>query len=159
MDEVKVARWILPHLSVGKRGFKTRLDLLKVVLLISKRMKTGCQWQELSIKEYFWEEIPSWQTVYYYFHKWSKDGSFKKAWIALLSANKQYLDLSSVQFDGSHTPAKRGGEAVGYQGRKASKTSHSLYLSDDIGQMSAVGKPQIRPQSVLPFHRIVTQIR
>ncbi len=60
----------------------------------------------------------------------------------MLSANKQYLDLSSVQFDGSHTPAKRVGEAVGYQGRKASKTSHSLYLSDDTGQMSAVGRPQ-----------------
>ena len=105
-------------------------------------MKTGCQWRELSIREYFDDDGPCWQTVYYYFHKWSKDGSFKDAWVNLLSCNKVYLDLSSTQFDGSHTPAKRGGEAVGYQGRKATKTSNSLYLSDNTGQMLAVGTPQ-----------------
>lgn len=105
-------------------------------------MKTGCQWRELSIKEYFTYDVPCWQTVYYYFHKWRKDGSFKRGWIHLLSSNKSLLDLSSVQFDGSHTPAKRGGEAVGYQGRKAAKTSNSLYLSDNTGLLLAVGTPQ-----------------
>lgn len=105
-------------------------------------MKTGCQWRELSIKEYFTTDGPSWKTVYYYFHKWSKDGSFKRAWINLLSGHKRFLDLSSTQLDGSHTPAKRGGEAVGYQGRKATKTSNSLYLSDNTGQFLAVGTAQ-----------------
>lgn len=142
IDEVTIERWILPHLSKGKRGFKTKIRLSKIVQLILKRMKTGCQWRELSIKEYFSTEVPCWQTVYYYFHKWSKDGSFKRAWINLLSSNKRSLDLSSVQLDGSHTPAKRGGEAVGYQGRKAARTTNSLYLSDNSGQMLAVGTPQ-----------------
>lgn len=137
-----VEQWILPHLSKGKRGFKTKLDVVKIVQLILKRMKTGCQWRELSIKEYFGESPPSWQTIYYYFHKWSKDGSFRNAWINMLSCNKRHLDLSSGQFDGSHTPAKRGGEAVGYQGRKATKTSNSLYLSDNTGLMLAVGTAQ-----------------
>ena len=98
-------------------------------MLILKRMKTGCQWRELSIREYFDDDSPCWQTVYYYFNKWSKDGSFKDAWVNLLSCNKVYLDLSSTQFDGSHTPAKRGGEAVGYQGRKATKTSVILIVN------------------------------
>jgi hypothetical protein len=105
-------------------------------------MKTGCQWRELSIKEYFGHEGPCWETVYYYFNKWSKDGSFKTAWINLLSSKRECIDLSSAQFDGSHTPARRGGEAVGYQGRKASKTTNSLYLSDANGVMLAVGPPQ-----------------
>lgn len=60
----------------------------------------------------------------------------------MLSSNKIHLDLSSMQLDGSHTPAKRGGEAVGYQGRKSARTSNSLYLSDNTGQMLAVGTPQ-----------------
>jgi hypothetical protein len=44
--------------------------------------------------------------------------------------------------DGSHTPAKKGGEAVGYQGRKASKTTNSLFLADNSGQMIAMATPQ-----------------
>ncbi len=34
--------------------------------------------------------------------------------------------MSSVQLDGSHTPAKRGGQAVGYQGGK--NVRHLIYL-------------------------------
>ena len=105
-------------------------------------MKTGCQWRQLCIKEYFEQGEVSWQNIYRYFHKWSKDGSVKQVWINLLSANRQYLDMSSVQLDGSHTPAKRGGEAVGYQGRKSAKTTNSLYLSDNSGQMLVVGEAQ-----------------
>ncbi|WPV69207.1 transposase family protein [Chitinophaga sp. LS1] len=105
-------------------------------------MKTGCQWRELSVREYIEAPKVSWQHIYYYFNKWSKDESFKAAWKALLSSHKQLLDLSCAQLDGSHTPAKRGGEQVGYQGRKACKTTNSLYLSDNNGQILSVGSPQ-----------------
>lgn len=142
IDEDKVAQWIVPHLSKGKRGFKPKVAIVKVVLLILKRLKTGCQWRELSIKEYFNEEEVSWQNIYRYFNKWSKDGSFRNVWINLLSRHKQYLDLSSVQLDGSHTTARCGGEAVGYQGRKSAKTTNSLFLSDDSGQLLTVSVPQ-----------------
>ena len=142
IDEDKIRERIIPHLSKGKRGFKPRICLIKVVQLILKRMKTGCQWRELSLKEYIEGDQVSWQLIYYYFNKWSKDGSFRGAWIALLSGHKGQLDLSSAQFDGSHTPAKRGGEQVGYQGRKGCKTTNSLYLSDNNGQLLSVGSPQ-----------------
>ncbi|OMP74470.1 IS5 family transposase [[Flexibacter] sp. ATCC 35208] len=142
MDEDKIRDWIIPHLRKGKRGFKSKICLTKVVQLILKRMKTGCQWRELSLKEYCEGDAVSWQLIYYYFNKWSKDGSFRQAWIALLSANKSKIDLSSAQLDGSHTPSKRGGEQVGYQGRKGCKTTNSLYLSDNNGQLLSVGSPQ-----------------
>ncbi|WP_228427122.1 transposase [Chryseobacterium balustinum] len=100
-------------MSKDKRGFSTRFDLGKIFKLIIKRLKTGCQWRELSLKEYFSKETISWQLVYYYFNKWCKDGSFKRIWISLLQNNKRKLDLSSVQLDGSHTRSKRGGESVG----------------------------------------------
>lgn len=38
--------------------------------------------------------------------------------------------MSSVQLDGSHTPAKRGEEEVGYQVRKKAKTTNILFLTD-----------------------------
>lgn len=39
INEDKVARWILPHLSKGKRGFKLKIDLVKMVLLILNARK------------------------------------------------------------------------------------------------------------------------
>lgn len=59
-----------------------------------------------------------------------------------MSVNKRQLDLSSVQLDGSHTRAQNGGEAVGYQGRKSAKTSNSIFLCDNTGQMLSVSSPQ-----------------
>ena len=84
----------------------------------------------------------SWESVYYYFNKWGKDGSWRAVWVALLRSKRAFLDLSSVQLDGSHTTAKRGGQSVGYQGRKASKTSNALFLADNTGQMLALSEPQ-----------------
>jgi hypothetical protein len=49
--------------------------------------------------------------------------------------------MSSVQFDSSHTPAKRGGEAVGYQNRKKSKTTNALFLTDKQGIPLAMSDP------------------
>lgn len=40
------------------------------------------------------------------------------------------MDLSSSDLDGSHTKALKGGEQVGYQGRKKRKTTKTLYLTD-----------------------------
>ena len=76
-NEIKIKTLVLPHLSVGKRGKKSGLCLVKVFLLILKRLKTGSQWRELSTREFFDEPVP-WQTIYYYFNKWCKDGSFLK---------------------------------------------------------------------------------
>lgn len=142
LSEDKIERLILPHLSKGKRGFQSKVDLSKVVALIFKRLKTGCQWRELSVKEYFPDGQISWQGVYYYFNKWSKDNSWQRAWIAIIGKHKSKLDLSSIQLDGSHTWAKRGGEKVCYQGRKSAKTSNSLFLCDNNGQMLSVSSPQ-----------------
>ncbi len=139
ISENKVREYNVPLLSVAKRGFGSKQCLTKVMLFILKRLKTGCQWRELSIKEYFDDGEVCWQTIYYYFNKWSRDGSFRKVWINLLRINKGLIDLSTAQTDGSHTPGKRGGKSVGYQGRKLCKTSKSLILSDNNGTPVCLG--------------------
>jgi hypothetical protein len=61
----------------------------------------------------------------------SKDGCWKKIWINILSQNLQFLDLSSAEFDGSHTPAKNGGDGVGYQAGRpvaAKSIQHNKYI-------------------------------
>ena len=72
-----INKWIISFLSVGKRGLKSNFDLASIFLLILKRLKTEVQWRELPIEVYFEKGEISWQNVYYYFNKWSKDGSFQ----------------------------------------------------------------------------------
>ena len=72
-----INKWIISFLSVRKRGFKSNFDLASIFLLILNRLKTGVQWRELPIEVYFEKGEISWQNVYYYFNKWSKDGSFQ----------------------------------------------------------------------------------
>ena len=43
--------------------------------------------------------------------------------------------------DGSHTTALRGGQEVGYQGRKERKTTNALYLADRQGLPIAMSGP------------------
>jgi len=47
------------------------------------------------------------------------------------------LNLSELNLDGTHTPAKKGGEAVAYQGRKKAKTSNILPIADGNGYIIA----------------------
>lgn len=86
----------------------------------------------MPIKQFFKTNY-SWQSVYYHFQKWSKNGSWEIVWQKVLSSHKSLLNLSSIQLDGTHTPTKRGGSAVGYQGRKKTKTSNLLILTDSQG--------------------------
>jgi len=112
----------------------------QVIQAILYRLKTGCQWRELPMKQFFRVKY-KWQSVYYHFQKWSKDGSWEKVWNLLLERHKNKLDMSSIQLDGTHTPTKRGGKAVGYQGRKKCKTSNMLIITDSQGIPLACSDP------------------
>lgn len=133
---------ILPHLPHRSKGRKlSQNKRVIIVQLILYRLKTGCQWRELPIMQ-FSKEPYSWQSVFHHFNQWSKNGCWQKVWASFLSRHKQFLDLSSTQIDGTHTPAKRGGEAVGYQGRKSCKTTNMLCISDANGVLLAVSQPE-----------------
>ena len=87
------------------------------------------QWRELPIEVYFEKGEISWQNVYYYyFNKWSKDGSFQRVWLNLLRKKKRKLDMSCVQLDGSHTHCRQKGESTGYQARKKSVITNSIFF-------------------------------
>lgn len=137
-----IVTWLLPHLPFPTTGRRRRVAPAEVVGAILYKLKTGCQWRWLPVQALFSGPPLSWQGVYYYFHAWSKQGAWKQLWLTLLRLHRRLLDLSSVQLDGSHTPAKNGGIAVGYQGRKAAHTTNALFLADNTGQPLAVATPQ-----------------
>ena len=43
------------------------------------------------------------------------------------------------ELDGSHTRCRQKGESTGYQARKKSVTTNSIFLCDNKGQMIAMG--------------------
>lgn len=65
-----IEQYILPNLSIGLRGKECTIDLLKdIVSAILYRLKTGCQWRQLPVKQFFSHEILTWQGVYYHFNE------------------------------------------------------------------------------------------
>jgi transposase len=132
---------LVPYLSKGKRGPTCKVGLWRVVRAILYRMKTGVQWRQLPMDSLFGRHAISWQSVFHYFSKWSKDGSWYRVWNKILDLCRHLLDMSSVEFDGSHTLAKRGGQQVGYQGRKKAKTTNMLFLTDRQGIPLACSNP------------------
>ena len=137
-----IEKWIIPNLSIGSRGFECKVPLVELVEAILYRLKTGCQWRELPTEKFFSETILSWNSVYYHFNKWGKAGCWRKIFVNLLRENRQYLDLSRLSLDGSHTPSKNGGEAVAYQGRKSCKTTNTLFIVDNQGIALSMSTPQ-----------------
>lgn len=132
---------LVPHLSKGTRGPSCKVGEWRIVRAILYRMRTGTQWRHLPMKSLFGRHLTSWKSVYHYFSKWCKDGSWYRMWTIILDLCRSWLDMSSVEFDGSHTPAKRGGQQVGYQGRKKSQTTNMLFLTDRQGLPLACSEP------------------
>lgn len=141
LDKDIIENEILPHLSMAKRGFRTKSCLVEVVNSILYKLKTGIQWHMLPVGSLFTGTALSYKTVFGHFRKWSKKGEWEQVWIHILSKYKKYLDLSSGDIDGSHSTALRGGEEVAYQGRKKRKTTNSLYLTDRQGIPLALSNP------------------
>jgi len=58
-------------------GAPRRIDTRAIVDAIRYRLRTGCQWRQLPA------DFPKWPTVYYYFKKWSDDGTWERINAAL----------------------------------------------------------------------------
>lgn len=121
LNKDKIKNFILPYLSTGKRGKNlTEEKRISIVLSIFHRLKTGCQWRELPLEKYF-NEAYSYESVFYHFNKWCRDGSWERMWVRLLEHYKSHLDLSSIQLDGSQTRANRGGSKEAFNSEKLMK--------------------------------------
>ena len=142
LTEDTIIHEILPHLPIHTHGKKLpQTKWVGIIQLIFYRLKTGCQWRQLPMKQ-FLDDAYSWKSVFHHFNRWSKLGAWQQVWQHVLSSNLHLLDLSSTQLDGTHTVSKRGGEAVGYQGRKSAKTSNILCISDKNGILLAASRPE-----------------
>jgi transposase len=131
LSEPEFDAFILPHLSMPKRGPKCKLGYYRVFNLILWVLYTGMQWKGLPVpQEPDGQPAIHYTTVYKVFAKWADDGSLWQAFVASVRhlAVEKHLDLSVLHGDGTNTVAKKGGMALGIRGtntRRARKSSRS----------------------------------
>ena len=124
LSETEFTTFILPHLSMPKRGPKCKLGYYRVFNFILWVLYTGMQWKCLPIPtDAQGKPAIHDTTIYKVFAKWADDGSLWRAFVASvrhLAAEKQ-LDLSVLHGDGTNTVAKKGAMALGSRGTNTRK--------------------------------------
>lgn len=141
LDKDIIEMEIVPYLPITKRGFKPKAPLYEIVNAILYKLKTGIQWEYLPVESLFGNQVLHYKTIFGHYRKWCELDVWKSCWIGLLKEHRSKLDLSSGDLDGSHTTALKGGQEVGYQGRKKRNTTNALYLTDRQGLPLAMSEP------------------
>jgi transposase len=131
LSEPEFTAFILPHLSMPKRGPKCKLGYYRVFNLILWVLYTGMQWKCLRVPtDPQGKPAIHYTTIYKVFAKWADDGSLWQAFLASvrhLTAEK-HLDISVLHGDGTNTVAKKGAMVLATRGtntRRARKSSPS----------------------------------
>jgi transposase len=131
LSEPEFTAFILPHLSMPKRGPKCKVGYHCVFNLILWVLYTGMQWKCLPIpQDIHGKAAIHYTTIYKVFAKWAEDGSLWRAFVASvrhLAAEKQ-LDLSVLHGDGTNTVAKKGAMGLGSRGTNTRKGRRSSPL-------------------------------
>ena len=131
LSETEITEFILPHLSMPRRGPRCKLGYHHVFNLILRVLYTGMQWKSLPVPPASdGTDAIHYTTVYKVFAKWADDGSLWQAFVASvrhLAVEKQ-LDISILHGDGTNTVAKKGAMVSGTRAtntRRARKSSRS----------------------------------
>jgi transposase len=140
LSETEFHEFILPHLSLPKRGPKCKLGYHRLFNLILWVLYTGMQWKCLPVPtDRDGKAEIHYTTIYKVFARWSDDGSLEQAFIASVRhlADHNHLDLRVLHGDGTNTVAKKGGDGIGYSGHKPQKGEKIIAIIDNNGYVLA----------------------
>jgi transposase len=124
----EVTAFILPHLSMPKRGPKCKLGYYRVFNLILWILYTGMPWKCLPMPtDTQGKPAIHYTTIYKVFAKWADDGSLWQAFVASVRhlATEKQLDLSVLHGDGTNTVAKKGTMALATRATSTKKERRS----------------------------------
>ena len=126
-----------PLLPVNKgRGRPAELDLRLVLNAILYLVRTGCQWRNVP------KDFPKWQSVYYYFRKWSKDGSWQAINEAVRKMEREKRgrepEPTGAIVDSQSVKTTEAGGERGFDGGKNINGRKRNVVSDTVGNLLAV---------------------
>ena len=125
--------FVLPHLTVGRRGPALKLSLHTLFNYILKLLYLGCQWKELPIErdDEGRREVHH-TSIWRVFRRWAADGCFDAVFAGTVLTLHQasLLDISVNHGDGTTTAAKKGGDNIGFSGHKKVKGDKVVAFCD-----------------------------
>jgi len=147
-------QFVLPHLSIGRRGPAPKLGLHKIFNYIVLLLDLGCPWQELPIQKDGEGRPEIHDTrIYSAWRRWEADGCidaiFTGSVVQLHRDN--LLDITVLHGDGTTTAAKKGGDNIGFSGHKKMKGDKVVACCDRQCNVIAplVAAPGNRNESLL----------
>lgn len=140
MTDEQFERFVLPCLSMPKRGPKCKIGYCRLFNYMLKVLYTGMQWKELPI-ELGQDGKPEihYTGVYKRFAAWSDDGSISRFFEVSVKElhNAGLLDVSVLNGDGTNTVAKKGGDGIGFSGYKHQTGEKIISITERQGYVLA----------------------
>ena len=137
--DVTEEQWLLIQplfpVNIGP-GRPMTLDLQMVINGIFYLVRTGCQWRNLP------QDFPKWQSVYYYFRKWAKDGTWAKVNEAVRKLERQKRgrnpEPTGAIVDSQSVKTTEAGGERGFDGGKTINGRKRHSVTDTVGNLLTV---------------------
>ena len=134
LSATEFSAFILPHLSMPKRGPKCKLGYYLVFHLILWILYTGMQWKRLPVPQDAQGNPDHYTTIYKVFAKWADDGSLCQAlWPVYGISRPRSISISACSMATGPTPWPKKGAGIGYSGHKHQKGEKVIAIIDNHG--------------------------